>query len=77
MDESIKYEINYRNITVKASDGSIVTGKVNICTYARLSDMIKNSPEKFMTIINEHEDGSRVAKIINKEHIVWAEEEEN
>lgn len=75
MEETIKYEINYRNITVKASDSSMVKGKVNICTYARLSDMLKHSPEKFVTIISENEDGSKWVTIINKEHIVWAEVE--
>jgi hypothetical protein len=72
MDDHIKYEINYQSITVKASDDSIIDGKVNISSYARLSDMLKHSPEKFITIICENEDGTKWVTIVNKEHIVWA-----
>jgi hypothetical protein len=71
MDDHIKYEINYQSITVKASDDSIIDGKVNITSYARLSDMLKHSPEKFITIICENEDGTKWVTIVNKEHIVW------
>jgi hypothetical protein len=75
MDDHIKYEINYQNITIKASDDCIIAGKVNIATYARLSDWLKHSPEKFLTILCENEDGSKWVTLVNKEHVVWAKVE--
>jgi CO/xanthine dehydrogenase Mo-binding subunit len=75
MDDHIKYEINYQSITIKASDDSIIAGKVNTTSYARLSDMLKHSPEKFVTIICENVDGTKGITIVNKEHIVWAKVE--
>jgi hypothetical protein len=77
MVETIKYEVHYRNVTVKTSDGSMVTGKINIAAFPRLSDMLKHATDKFVTVFSEEgEGGPRRVTIINKEYIVWAETED-
>ena len=77
MAPTVKYEISYKGIKVKISDGSMVTGKINILTYPRLSDMLKHTNEKFVTVLSEEGEGSpRRVTFINKEYIVWAEAED-
>ena len=72
-----KYEINYRNIKVKISDGSTVVGKINILTYPRLSDMLKHTNDKFVTVFSEEGEGNpKRVTFINLEYIVWAETED-
>jgi len=71
---AVEFEKNYKGICVKISDGSMVKGKINVTNYPRLSDMLKNSNEKFITVVAD--DQSQDAKkiyIINKEFIIWAE----
>ena len=71
---SVEFEKNYKGICVKISDGSIVKGKINLTNYPRISDMLKNSNEKFITVVAD--DQSQDAKkiyIINKEFMIWAE----
>lgn len=76
MVDTVKYDINFKNITVKTLDGSEVTGKTNIQAFPRLSDMMKNSNDKFVIISSEKQEGSKRVTIINKEYIVWAEAED-
>jgi hypothetical protein len=77
MEQTSIYEINYKNIKVKISDGSMVTGKINILTFPRLSDMLKYTNDKFVTVFSEEGEGSpRRVTIINKECVVWAEVED-
>ncbi len=69
-----EYEKKYRNIKVKVSDGSIVTGQINIMTFARLSDYLKQSNDKFIAITSgKNDENSNRATIINREYILWAE----
>ncbi len=77
MTQKIEYAKNYKKITVKISDGSIVKGKINILTFGRLSDLLRHSPDKFLTIVSSAE-GESAAKvfIINKDHVIWAETED-
>ncbi len=78
MVQNGKYEIHYRNVTVKTSDGSTVTGKINITSFPRLSDMLKHTTDKFITISSDKGEGESPARviIINREYIVWAETED-
>lgn len=77
MVEMSSYAINYKKITVKVSDGSTVTGKINILTFTRLSDMLKHTNDKFVTVFCEEEEGTpRCVTIINKEYIIWAKAED-
>jgi hypothetical protein len=74
VSQILEYEKKYRNIKVKVSDGSIITGQINIMTFARLSDYLKQSNDKFIAITCENNpDDCNRATIINKEFIIWAE----
>jgi hypothetical protein len=72
----IDYVKNYKNIAVKMSDGSEVKGKINIMSFARLSDLMKHSTDKFVTVLSEEADGAQRVMIINKDYIVWAQTED-
>jgi hypothetical protein len=74
MAQVTNYEKNYKNIKAKISDGSIITGKINISNFPRLSDYLKQSTDKFITIQSEEtERAAKKATIVNKEHIIWAD----
>ena len=65
---------NYKNMTVKMTDGSILKGKVNIGEMTRLSHLFKVSQENFISLVPE--EGSKKVFIINKNYILWAESED-
>jgi small nuclear ribonucleoprotein (snRNP)-like protein len=69
------YDLVYSDITVKLTDGSIIKGQVNHGhDYKRLSDYIKLTADKFITIVAE--DPAKNLKkvlVINKDQIVWAD----
>jgi Family of unknown function (DUF6812) len=68
------YTINFTDVEVKISDGSMIKGKVNIRgDYNRLSDYLRYSPEQFLVIVSEEpsEDSQNVF-FVNKNYIVWA-----
>jgi hypothetical protein len=65
---AVEFEKNFKGISVKISDGSIVKGKINLTNYTRISDMLKNSNEKFITVVaDEHSQDPKKVYIINKE----------
>ena len=71
------YKTEYRDITVRTTDGATLLGKVNIGIKERVSDLFTKSDNQFIILLNaEHKDGSEKVLIINKNHIVWAEPEE-
>ncbi len=73
---AIEFEKNYKTISVKISDGSVVKGKLNLTNYPRVSDMLKNSTEKFITVVSDEQNPeTKKVYIINKEFMVWAEVE--
>ena len=68
------HTVNYKNVTIKMSDGSIIKGKVNIPElHQRLSDFFRYSQEQFLTVVSEEssEDSQKVF-LVNKNHIMWA-----
>ncbi len=68
------YAINYKNIAVKVSDGSIISGKINIMNFSRVSDYFKAERDKFITVLSEDSEGvTQKVTIINKEHVVLAD----
>lgn len=69
------YDLLYSDITVKLTDGSIIKGKVNHGhDFKRLSDYIKLSSDKFITIVSEETpEKPKNVRVINKDHIVWAD----
>jgi len=68
------YLTNYKNVTVRISDGSTIKGKVNIRdTHHRLSDFFRLSQEQFITVISdESKEDSQNVFFVNKNYIVWA-----
>jgi hypothetical protein len=74
MAQIVDYVKNYKNIKAKISDGTIITGKVNIMSFARLSEYFKQSNDKFITILSEETEGAaKKATIVNRDHIIWAD----
>lgn len=67
------YVVNYKNIIVKTSDGSVITGKTNIDAFGRLTEYLKQGTDKFITVFSEEAgDKSKQVTIVNKDHIIWA-----
>jgi hypothetical protein len=54
----------------------MVKGKINILSFTRLSDLMKHSTDKFVTVLTEEADGAQRVMIINKDYIVWAQTED-
>ena len=68
------YKKEYRNITVRTTDGSTVLGKINIGINERVSDLFTRSENPFIILFDvEHRDGSGKVLFINKRNIVWVE----
>ncbi len=70
----VNWPRNFRNVTIKMTDGSIIKGKINIKETGRLSQFFKEAKEDLLTVVPE-EDSKKVF-IINKRYILWAESEE-
>lgn len=65
---------NYKKVTIRMTDGSILKGKINIKEFPRLSMLFKTSPENFITLVPEED--SKKGIIINKNYVLWAESED-
>jgi len=72
MDKEPEWEINFKRVTVKMSDGSIFAGKVNIRGFQRLSDYLRTTDDRFLVILSE-EDQPQKVMMVNKNYILWAE----
>jgi len=68
------FTTNFKNVSVKISDGSMIKGKVNIGeNYHRLSDMFRHSDDPFIIIVSEEfAEGSKKVYFVNKTYIMWA-----
>jgi hypothetical protein len=64
----------YRDITVRTTDGSTFSGKMNLGHHKRTSDLFKDPSEQFVVLTNVilHDSPGKLV-IINKNHIVWVE----
>ncbi len=68
------YKVNFKNVLVKMSDGSLIHGKVNVGdNYHCLSDKLRHSTHPFMVVSEESPENPPKIFIVNKSHIVWAE----
>ena len=78
MNESKRvYKKEYRNITVRTTDGSTLLGKINIGINERVSDLFTRSENPFIILSDvEHQGGSGKVLFINKRNIVWVEPDE-
>ena len=80
-------EVKDRIIRLRLTDGTMINGQININRdqgYDRLSDLVANYREPFLIIYNvtvhlAHMDTPvrHKALFINKDHIVWAEPDED
>lgn len=71
------YRTEYRNVTIKTTDGSTLVGKINIGLKARVADLFTKSTVPFIVLSDvDQGDGSMNVFIINKNNIVWVKPEE-
>jgi len=67
------YDVNYKNIVIKTSDGSVISGKTNINVFGRLTEYLKQGTDNFITVVSEEEeDASKRVTVVNKNYIIWA-----
>jgi hypothetical protein len=72
-----KYGPQYIVITIRTTDGSTLQGKVNISAKKRVSDLFTDSSEQFVVMVDvSSQRGDKKTLIVNKNHIVWVEPEE-
>jgi hypothetical protein len=74
MKKAGDYVINYKLITIKMTDGSLITGRINIGVFRRFSDFFKELVDPFL-VISEEEKPQRVV-MVNKNYVLWAETQE-
>ena len=64
----------YRRVVVKTTDGSLLTGKVNLGVKDRLSELFTRTPNPFIVMVDvEERGGEGKVLFINKSQIVWVE----
>lgn len=72
-----QFKKEYRNITVRTTDGSTIRGRVNLGMQERVSDLFTKSDKPFIVITDAtHRDGSGKVLVLNKVNIVWVEPED-
>jgi hypothetical protein len=78
MGKSVKnYKAEYKNITIKTTDGSTIFGKINIGEKERISDIFTDNKSLFIVMVDvSYKENVGKTMFINKRHIVWAEPEE-
>ena len=78
MEKSVgNYKAEYKNITIKTTDGSTIFGKINIGEKERISDIFTGNKSLFIVMVDvSYKENVGKTMFINKRHIVWAEPEE-
>ena len=72
------YKREYRNITLKTTDGSTLIGKVNIGIKERLSDLFTKTENPYIVLFDvEHKDITGKVLFVNKSNIVWVEPQDH
>jgi len=77
MEKSAEYyQAEYKNITIKTTDGSTIYGKINIGEKERVSDIFISNKSLFVVMVDvSYKENVGKTMFINKRHIVWAEPE--
>ena len=76
--KKIQFSANYRKITIRTTDGETILGKINLSSKQRVSDIFTKSESQFIILVDAVSKGvNRKTLFVNKDHIVWAEPEEN
>lgn len=75
--EKVKKTVD-RTVYVKTVDGSLLRGTVNIGSNDRLSDVFVKGRSPFVVLFDVGErDLPKKVLVVNKNHIVWVEPDEN
>jgi hypothetical protein len=65
-------------VSVKTVDGSLLRGKIYLGEEKRVSDIFSKSKSPFVVLYDvTSQSAESKVMIVNKEHIVWVEPEEN
>ena len=75
MEASEEWDVNFKRVTVKMSDGLVVQGKVNIRAFPRLSDFFRGTDDRFVVVVSDEDQPQRVL-MVSKNYIIWAESTE-
>jgi len=68
------YKKELRRVTIKTTDGSTLTGQVNIGIKDRVSDLFTKADTHFIVLTDaETHQGSGKVLVVNKNQIVWVE----
>jgi len=71
------YQVEYKNITIKTTDGSTIYGQINIGENKRVSDIFTSNKSLFVVMVDvSYKENVGKTIFINKRHIVWAEPDE-
>jgi uncharacterized protein DUF6812 len=71
------YQVEYKNITIKTTDGSTIYGQINIGENKRVSDIFTSNESLFVVMVDvSYKENVGKTIFINKRHIVWAEPDE-
>ncbi|MDH3357636.1 MAG: hypothetical protein OEM06_09245 [Desulfobacteraceae bacterium] len=71
------YQVEYKNITLKTTDGSTIYGQINIGENKRVSDIFTSNESLFVVMVDvSYKENVGKTIFINKRHIVWAEPDE-
>ena len=74
MKKAEDYVVNFKQITVKMTDGSLITGRINIGVSRRFSDFFKELVDPFLVISDKGKPQQVV--MVNRDYILWAETQE-
>ena len=71
------YQVEYKYITIKTTDGSTIYGRINIGENERVSDIFTSNKNSFVVMVDvSYKENVGKTIFINKRHIVWAEPDE-
>lgn len=74
----MKYETEYRSITIRTTDGSTLNGRVNISPDQRVSDLFIRADKPFIVMVGVTSTNTQgKTRFINKDHIVWVEPDDS
>ena len=77
-DKTVKYETEYRSITIRTTDGSTLNGQVNISPDQRVSDLFIRADKPFIVMVGVSSTNTQgKTRFINKDHIVWVEPDDS
>ena len=66
------YQVEYKNITIKTTDGSTIYGQINIGEKERVSDIFTSNKSPFVVMVDvSYKENVGKIIFINKRHIVW------